>query len=139
MLLVLDSNEYLFALGFARQPESEKFLDLLIEKYPRHQIRVPRLVSEEVRRNIPPQTFARFLQIVRTFTVIDEDSVVSFELGAKYEALGLKAADAFIAAYTEWTGADVLVTENRHFLSRRTDLPFQVVTAEQCLKLLSSD
>ena len=136
MLLVLDSNEYLFGLGLTRRPDSEKLLDLLIEKYPHHQIRVPRLVSEEVRRNLAPQTFARFLQIIQAFTVIDEDSVVSFELGAKYESLGLKPADAFIAAYTEWTGADTLVTENRHFLTRRTDLPFQVLRAEQCVKLL---
>lgn len=136
MLLVLDSNEYLFGLGLIRNPESEKLLDLLIGKYPFHQIRVARLISEEVRRNLVPQTFTRFLQIIQTFTVIDEDSVVSFELGAKYEALGLKPADAFIAAYTEWTGAEALVTENRHFLTRRTDLSFRVLRAEQCLKLL---
>lgn len=136
MLLVLDSNEYLFGLGLIRKPESEKLLDLLIEKYPLHQIRVVRLISEEVRRNLVPQTFVRFLQIIQTFTVIDEDSVVSFELGAKYEALGLKPADAFIAAYTEWTGAEALVTENRHFLTRRTDLSFRVLRAEQCFKLL---
>ena len=136
MLLILDSNEYLFGLGLTRQPESEKLLEHLIEKYPLHQIRVPRLISEEVRRNLPPQTFSRFLQIVQTFTVIDEDSVVTFELGARYEAMGLKAADAFIAAYTECVGAEALITENRHFLIRRTDLPFKVLTAEQCLKLL---
>lgn len=69
-------------------------------------------------------------------TSIDEDFVVPFELGTKYEARGLKPADAFIAAYTEWVGADALVTENRHFLTRQTDLPFRVLTAEQCLKLL---
>lgn len=61
---------------------------------------------------------------------------VSFELGVKYEIKGLKPADAFIAAYAEWVGADALVTENRHFLVRHSDLPFKVVTAEQCLKLI---
>jgi len=136
LLLILDSNEYLFGLGLTRGVESEKLLERLIEKYPLHRIRVPRLVSDEVRRNLPPQTFARFIQIVQTFTLIDEDAVVPFELGARYEALGLKPADAFIAAYAEWTGADVLVTENRHFLTLRTDLPFRVLRAEQCLKLL---
>ncbi len=44
--------------------------------------------------------------------------------------------DAFIAAYTEWTGADILVTENRHFLSKQQDLRFKVLSAEKCLKLL---
>jgi hypothetical protein len=53
-----------------------------------------------------------------------------------YETKGLKPADAFIAAYAEWVGADVLVTENRHFLSCNPDLPFKVLTAEKCLKLI---
>ena len=67
---------------------------------------------------------------------MDEDFVVPFELGVRYETRGLKAADAFIAAYTEWAGAEFLVTENRHFLTRRSDLPFKVLTAEQTLKIL---
>ncbi|MBI3020645.1 MAG: hypothetical protein HYY59_01405, partial [Candidatus Omnitrophica bacterium] len=50
-----------------------------------------------------------------------------------YESLGLKPGDAFIAAYTEWTGADYLVTENRDFLAL-TALPFKIVRAEALLK-----
>ena len=73
---------------------------------------------------------------INTLTKIDEDTEVPFELGAKYETKGLKPADAFIAAYTEWVGADALVTENRHFLSLHSNLPFKVVTAETCLKLI---
>jgi hypothetical protein len=45
-------------------------------------------------------------------------------------------ADAFIAAYTEWVGADVLVIENRHFLNHHPDLPFKVLTAQECLNLI---
>jgi len=73
-----------------------------------------------------------------SLTVIDEDFVVPFELGAKYEAEGLKSADAFIAAYVEWTGADALVTENRHFLSQRNNLPFKVLNAADCIKLMKA-
>jgi len=40
--------------------------------------------------------------------------------------MGFKAGDAFIAALGEWTNADYLVTENRHFLER-TRLPFTVL------------
>lgn len=69
---------------------------------------------------------------------VEEDYVVPFELGAKYEGLGLKPGDAFIAAYAEYVRAEFLVTENRHFLSRRSDLPFQVVTASECLKCLKT-
>ena len=61
-----------------------------------------------------------------------------FELGAKYESMGLKPADAFIAAYAEWVGANVLVTENRHFLTLYLDLPFRILPAEKSLKLLKA-
>jgi hypothetical protein len=65
--------------------------------------------------------------------------IVPFELGAKYESTGLKSADAFIAAYTEWVGADVVVTENRHLVTRRIDLPFRILQAEECLRLLTGN
>ncbi|MBU3933846.1 MAG: hypothetical protein KKH11_04200 [Candidatus Omnitrophica bacterium] len=65
-----------------------------------------------------------------------ESNALHLEIVFQYEAKGLKPADAFIAAYTEWAGADCLVTENRHFLFRHADLPFKVLTAEKCLKLI---
>ena len=136
MLLILDSNEYIFALGAIRDPLCEKLLERISE-YPRSiSLRIPRLIIEEVRNNLTPEAFKEFMILINTLTTIDEDIEVPFELGAKYEAKGLKPADAFIAAYTEWTGADALVTENRHFLSRQTDLPFKVLAAEGCLKTL---
>jgi predicted nucleic acid-binding protein len=99
-------------------------------------LRIPRLIIEEVHNNLTPEAFKEFILFINTLTKIDEDINVPFELGAKYEAKGLKPADAFIAAYAEWTGADVLVTENRHFLSRQSNLPFKVINAENCLKLI---
>ncbi len=74
--------------------------------------------------------------MMQEFTSIDEDFSVPFELGAKYESKRLKPADAFIAAYAEWVGADTLVTENRHFLTLHIDLPFRILPAEKCLKFL---
>ena len=136
LLLVLDSNEYLFAVGVTPKPVSERLLDVLIDKYPTHRFRISRLILEEVSRHLPPEVFHELMGAIQDLVSVDEDFVVPFELGSKYEALGLKPADAFIAAYTEWVGADILVTENRHFLTRRTDLPFKVLTAEQTLKLL---
>lgn len=93
------------------------------------------MIIEEVRRNIAPEVFREFLEYISELTTLDEDIFVPFELGAKYEAKGLKSADAFIAAFTEWVGTDALVTENRHFLVHHSDLPFKVLTAENCLKL----
>lgn len=130
MLLVLDSNEYLFALRADPKPSAVRLLKEITASFPDHQIRIPRLVVEEIRRHLPPENFREFLSIIRGMTTIDEDLVVPFELATKYEQAGLKPADAFIAAYSEWVGADALITENRHFLARRTDLPFRVLTAE---------
>jgi len=134
--LVLDANEYIFGLAPRREPACAELLERLAGHFGDFSLRLPRLIAKEVDRNLTPEAFKEFLKFVGLFTIIDEDDVVPFELGVKYERKGLKPADAFIAAYTEWVGADVLVTENRHFLSRRADLPFKVLTAEQTLKVL---
>lgn len=83
-----------------------------------------------------PQEFHDFVRFINIFTTIDEDFLIPFELGAKYETKGLKEADALIAAFTEWVGADVLVTENRHFITRHSGLPFKVLTAKRYLNLV---
>ncbi len=99
-------------------------------------MRIPRTIVEEVRIHLSPEDFATFIRAINSLTTIDEDFLIPFELGAKYEARGFKPADAFIAAYAEWVGADVLVTENRHFLKHNPGLPFKVLTAAKCLKLI---
>ena len=136
MQLVLDANEYIFALGLFRKQSCESLLKLLIDNFPSHSISICRTIVEEVRANLTQKEFHNFVKFINLFTTIDEDFLIPFELGFKYERKGLKEADALIAAYTEWVGADVLVTENRHFLNRNTDLPFEVLTAEECLKLI---
>jgi len=135
--LVLDSNEYIFAFGPAKADASLKLLENLLETRHSHTVRLPRTIFEEVKRNLSPESFREFINFINAFTTIDEDFLIPFEVGVKYEIRGLKMADAFIAAYAEWVGADVLVTENRHFLSHNPDLPFKVLTAEKCLKLIS--
>ena len=134
MQLVLDSNEYLFALGVERKHSCEALLNCLLTTSNRYRLRVSRTILDEVRRNTAPQRFREFWLFLRALGVaVDEDWEVPFELGVKYEAEGLKPGDAFIAAYTEWTGADYLITENRDFLSLRA-LPFQILRAEAFLK-----
>jgi hypothetical protein len=48
-----------------------------------------------VKQNLIPEIFREFLQFITSLTIIDEDIVLPFELGVKYEAKGLKPADAF--------------------------------------------
>lgn len=136
MRLVIDSNEYILAFGAAKELTSQTLLDVLTREVDRHSLRIARLTVKEVRRHLSPEDFREFTGFISELTTIDEDFLVPFELGAKYEAKGLKPADALIAAYTEWVGADILVTENRHFLSRQADLPFKVLTAEKCLRII---
>ena len=136
LLIILDTNVYIHTFGASKKPSCIAFLDLLARSHPKYKIRIPRMIMEEVKRNLVPEIFREFMGFISELTSVDEDSVITFELGVKYETKGLKPADALIAAYAEWTGAAALITENRHFLTRRADLPFKVLTAEKALQLL---
>lgn len=138
MRLVLDSNEYIFAFGSAQKSVCAVLIDTILSAYPDCSLRIPRLIVEEVSRHLAPEAFKEFIGLINSLTAIDEDFVVPFELGARYEARGLKPADAFIAAYVEWTGSEVLVSENRHFLRRTFSLPFQILNADHCITLLKA-
>lgn len=136
MLLVLDSNQYIFGFGTPRKSSCNNLLYIITNFSPAYSIRIPRLIITEVSRKLTHEEFREFIAFVTNLTTIDEDFVVPFELGARYEMHGMKPADAFISAYVEWTGAEILVTENRHFLSRHSNLPFRVLNAEDCLKII---
>jgi hypothetical protein len=135
---VIDSNEYIFAFGPSKKLVSYAFLMKLLETGHAHTVRITRTIVEEINRNLSHEAFGEFISFINSLTTIDEDFVVPFELGSKYEFMGFKPADAFIAAYVEWVGADALVSENRHFLGRNPDLPFKIINAENCLKLIQA-
>lgn len=123
--IVLDANEYIFGLGLKRKDACEHLLEI-IDVY---EVRI----IDEVIQNLPKIShgiFYKFLNHILGTIEIDENSIVPYELGKKYEIKGFKEADAFIAAYTERIGANYLITENRYFLSKEKELPFRVVTAE---------
>ena len=134
MLIILDSNEYIFSFGLHKKPFATTLLEKLVETFPQNIIRIPRTIAKEVKRNISDQEFKEFILFIHTLTKIDEDIVVPFELVFKYEMIDLKPTDAFIAAYADFIHADILVSENRHFLSRH-NLSFKVLTAEKFLKI----
>ena len=136
MLFVLDTNEYIFAFGLLKKSPPAALIDRIVDSFPTCTLRIPRMIVEEVRQNLTPEEFREFIAFIGALTGIDEDFLVPFEIGVRYEQKGLKPPDAFIGAYTEWVGADILVTENRHFLTLHADLPFRILTAENCLKLL---
>lgn len=138
MLLVLDTNIYLYAFATSEKPACKAIVNLLADFSDEFRLSIPRTIAEEVRRNLPHDVCREFFGFLADITSIDEDFFVPFELGVKYERMGLKEADAFIAAYAEWVGADVLVSENRHFLTKRSNLPFKILNAENCLKIIAA-
>lgn len=135
MLFVIDSNIYIFTFGAKQDTAALKLLDRILDHAHLHSIRIPHTIFEEVKRNLSTEAFQEFNNFINVITRVEEDIVVPFEIVFKYEAVGFKPADAFIAAYTEWVGAAVLVSENRHFLAHHSALPFKVLTAEKCLRL----
>jgi predicted nucleic acid-binding protein len=135
--LVIDTNVYLFAFGLLKVPVCEELIAVILEQSPHHIIRISANIVEEVRPNLTGEAFREFFSFLNALSItIDGDYLIPFELGAKYESKGLKPADALIAAYTEWVGANALVTENRHFLTLQVDLPFSILTAQKCLNLI---
>jgi hypothetical protein len=100
---------------------------------PAVQLVIPRLVAQEVTRNLTsPEQVRRFYRLFHELDfafIVDEP--VPTDLVSKYVHLGLPAkADAFIGAFAEWMEVRYLISDNRHFLrDLRTDA-FQVLDAE---------
>ena len=136
MRIVLDTNQFIFALGKERDRSCVKLFDILTKSTYSHSIHIPRTVFLETRQNLSPLAFMEFLKFVAHVATIDEDEVVPYEYAVKYLSQGFKQADSLIAAYSEFITADILVSENRHFLARSNNLPFKVLSAEKALKLL---
>ena len=139
MLLVLDANEFIFALHKAK-PSSQELVKLILT--PRGselcEIRIVRSIAKEVRRKLSPEDQKLFFAIQQRLCKLDEDIVIPFELVFRYEHLGLKPGDAAIAAYTEYVGATHLVTENRKdFLDHPDWFPFKVINADKFVKSLT--
>lgn len=86
MRLVLDANEYIFALGFFRKESCESLLKFLIDHFPSHSICICRTIIEEVRANLTPKEFHDLVKFINIFTTIEEDFFIPFEIGARYEA-----------------------------------------------------
>ncbi len=97
---------------------------------------LPRLVMKEVSRNLSEaQAKALYLLLSQAAHTKIIDEPVPADLVAKYITLGLPGkADAFIGAFVEWQGAQYLISDNRHFLTRLAGAPFEVLTPEEFLR-----
>jgi len=65
--LVLDTNEYLFAFGLLKEPACEELIAVIVEQSPRHSLRIPAKIAEEVRRKLTGEAFREFIGLLNTF------------------------------------------------------------------------
>ncbi len=112
MLLVIDSNVYIFGFGFVKVLSCRKLIFTIIEKHKLHTLRISRRIVEEVRSHLSPEDFVKFIKVINTLTIIDEDIVVPFEIVVKYETEGLKPAIAEIEVYIVNTSPRMLTSNN---------------------------
>jgi hypothetical protein len=135
--LVLDANEYIFALGPDREPAPERLLATVQSQG--DVVRIERTIVQEVARHLSGHDlrdfFAALDDLLEEGCGIDEDFVVPHHVAQHYQDVGFKEADAHIAAYAHVVEAEAIVTENRrHFHTLAGHLPFKVMDAEQFLK-----
>jgi len=109
---------------------------------PSLQLVIPRLVAQEVTRNLHSAKQVR--RFYRLFHDLDAASIVDeplpMELVIKYVNLGLPAkADAYIGAFAEWQEVSYLISDNRHFLRELRTEAFEVVDAETFLAHWEND
>jgi hypothetical protein len=132
--LVLDSNEYILGI-----PASNADCAELMDQLGDLKVYVPSIVLKEVRSNFQRhyglgKEFFRLISKKENITVLWSEPPE--ELILKYINLGFAEEDAAIAACVEWVGAECLISENRHFLSRSEQVAFEIVDAETALSLL---
>ena len=138
MLICIDSSALVVGLQ-GKDPSATKILELVGSDL---NLIIPRLIAQEVTRNLSsPQQVRQFYQLFQNYSfaqIIDEP--VPLVLVEKYVNLGLPAkADAFIGAFAEWMNVSYLISENRHFLRQVKTKAFQIMDADEFVKLLETD
>ncbi len=137
MRICIDSCVFIRGL---REPVSDA-AQLIALISPSLQVYVPRLVIQEVARNLVAADIARFYRVLyESESAHMVDNPIPNQLVRHYIALGLKAkGDAYIGAFAEWMQVDYLISDNRHFLQElRTDA-YRLLTPGDFLEILRSE
>ena len=138
MRICIDSCVFIY--GAQREKSAERRLITLIG--PTVQLVIPRLVAQEVTRNLRSTKQVR--RFYRLFHELDSASIVDgpvpAEMVAKYISLGLPAkADAYIGAFAEWMQVHYVISDNRHFLRELRTHAFEVLDAAAFIARWESD
>lgn len=131
--VVLDTNIWIFGLrGQVEHPACFRVL----QRLPQLQVQVPRQILLELRANLTKDEMDHFFQLLNRYPerIRFHWDKAEPTLIRKYQELGCKLGDAAVAAHVETLGVEVLVSENRDFLTEIAGLPFRVLSAEEFLQ-----
>jgi len=138
MRICIDSCVFIHGLQESA-PAAIHLLDLV---GPQWTLVIPRLVAQEVTRNLrtPAQVRSFYRLFHRHDSVFILDEPVPQDLVDKYVGLGLaEKADAFIGAFAEWMQVRYLISDNRHFLRELQTDAFDVLDAAGFLERWGPD
>ncbi len=131
----LDTNEFVFALRRdASHPACET---LLFDRLDDLNVYLPLQILAELQRNLSVAEMRGVLRaLARAGSITWDYAPARLELIAQWEQRGAKKGDAVIAAHLEAGHVRYFISENRHFLTELSDLPFEVLTSEDAVRLL---
>ena len=130
---VIDSNEIILGLT-TENTSSAIFIIKLNELKEKYEFIISDDIYQEVMRNIPNYTKEKFSKLLEFKIITINDFLTDVELFQKYKNLGFKKGDIAIASFADKENADILISENRHFLKWLQTRKFKILNAEQFLK-----
>ena len=130
---VIDSNEIIIGLT-TEDTNSAKFIVKLSEFKDKYEFIISDDIYQEVMRNIPYSTKEKFSKLLVLNIISIKNFFSDVGLFHKYKNLGFKKGDIAIAAFADKENADILISENRHFLKELKRSKFKIVNAEQFIK-----
>ena len=128
MIIVLDSNEYVYYINRENLSLQKLFLDKNLSIWFNDHI------IREVLRNIKELQKKEFYNIIFKYNIDFYGLKLPIHLLNKYKNLGLKKGDIAIAAFCEAIAAEYLISENRHFLKGIKNTKFKIISAVQFIK-----
>ena len=135
-VVALDTNEFIFALR--RDADHPACEILLFDKLNELHVYMPLQVLIELQRKLRTSEMRAVLLALTKAKAVNWDyAPAPFELVSQWERRGAKKGDAVIAAHLEAAAIRYLVSENRDFLVDLPNLPFEALTAEKAVQLLS--
>lgn len=134
-IVALDTNEFIFAL---RKDEAHPASEMLLfDKLSVLSVYLALPIFLELQRNLTGDEVRGALRALnKAKALIWDYSLAPDDAVSRWRQRGARKGDAVIAAHLEAKSVDYFISENRHFLTELTGLPFKVLTAREALESL---